>query len=99
MSYQYHFLEVAQLEYEAAVDWYLQRSPKAANGFINSVEETLKLICNTPKRWRNEYSNFHELGVRKYPYSLVYIIENELQRVIITAVFHGKRTPLDKYIV
>jgi plasmid stabilization system protein ParE len=99
MSYQYHFLEAAQLEYEEAVEWYLQRSPKAANGFINSVEETLKLICNNPNRWRNEYNNFHELGVRKYPYSLVYLIETELQRVIITAVFHGKRTPLNKYIV
>ena len=99
MSYQYHFLEAAQLEYEEAVEWYLQKSHKAANGFIASVEETLKLICNNPNRWRNEYANFHELGVKKYPYSLVYTIEAEMQRVIINAVFHGKRTPLNKYIV
>ena len=75
------------------------KKPSAAKGFIAFVEETLKLICENPNRWINEYANFHELGVKKYPYSLVYTIEAEMQRVIITAVFHGKRTPLNKYIV
>ena len=58
MNYQYYFLEVAQLEYEVAVEWYLQRSPKAANGFIKSIDETPKLIFKHPNRWRNQYSNF-----------------------------------------
>ena len=50
-------------------------------------------------KWVCYIRNFHELEVKKYPYSLVYTIETEMQRVIITTVFYGKRTPLNKYIV
>jgi plasmid stabilization system protein ParE len=99
MSFDYLFLETAQKEYEEAIEWYQQRSQSAAENFVLSVQETLELICNNPERWRNEYSNYHELGVKKYPHSLVYIIEPEKQRVIITAVYHGKRNPLKKYFL
>ena len=37
MSYQYHFLDAAHLEYEEAIKWYLQRSHMVANGFVISV--------------------------------------------------------------
>ena len=97
MSYQYAFLETAQREYEDAIEWYQQRSQQAAENFVLEIQKALDLICSNPQRWRNEYNNYHELGLKKYPHSIVYIIEPEKQRVLITAVFHGKRNPVKKY--
>ena len=97
MSYTYALLETAQMEYEDSIIWYQQRSPQAAENFMLAVEETLQTICNNPYRWRNEYKNYHELVVKKYPYSIVYMIEPENERVLVTAIYHGKRSPKGKY--
>jgi plasmid stabilization system protein ParE len=74
MKFQYSFLDVAQEEYDTSVGWYADRSVVAANGFIEAVEETLELIYNNPAGWRNEYEDYFEIVMKKYPYTLVYSI-------------------------
>lgn len=95
--YSYDFHIKAQKEYEASLKWYMVRSIKAAEGFISAVEETLGLICDNPARWRNEYKNLQELGVKKYPFIVIYIVEYELKHVLILSVFHAKRNPFQRY--
>ncbi|XOV92685.1 MAG: type II toxin-antitoxin system RelE/ParE family toxin [Bacteroidota bacterium] len=75
MKYKYVLLERAQLEYEDAVRWYAERSISAAENLIKSVEYSLKLICDNPYRWKNEYQKFHELGIHKFPYQIIYFID------------------------
>jgi plasmid stabilization system protein ParE len=98
MSCQYQFHEAAQLEYEESLLWYLLGSEKAANNFILAVDETLSLICDHPKRWRNIYKNFRELNVRKYPFTIVYAIDENIKVVTIISVYHHKRNPKNKYL-
>lgn len=57
--------ELAQNDYEIALTWYLKKSLEAANNFIIKIENTIELICDNPKRWRNEYKHFRELGLKK----------------------------------
>lgn len=95
--YTYDFHIKAQEEYEASLKWYIVRSIKAAEGFISAVEDSLTLICENPARWRNEYKSFHELGVKKYPFIIIYTVDYELMHVLILSVFHGKRNPRRRY--
>ena len=95
--YSYDFHIKAQEEYEESVKWYKIRSIKAAEGFVSAVENTLTLICQNPGRWRNEYKSLHELGVKKYPFVIIYTINHELEHVLIVSVFHGKRSPRRRY--
>jgi plasmid stabilization system protein ParE len=97
MSYSYSFLGKAQEEYERSVNWYAERSLQASAKFVTAVDATLKLICDNPVRWRNRYKNYYELGVKKYPFSLIYIIEPANKLIVITAVYHGKRNPKRRY--
>lgn len=97
MSYRYILHETAQQDYEEALQWYLQRSERAAENLIVAVDIALELICNNPTRWRNEYKHYHELGVKKYPYTIIYSIEADRQLIIVSAIYHHKRNPKIKY--
>jgi plasmid stabilization system protein ParE len=97
MSYRYILHELAQQDYDTVVAWYAARSSKAAENLITEVEHALQLICDNPGRWRNGYKYYRELGVTKYPYVIIYSIEEDKQLVIITAFFHTSRNPKKKY--
>lgn len=96
-SYSHLFNENAQLEYETSIEWYADRSLKAATNFINEVDRAILLICTYPSRWRNAYKNFHELQFKKYPFTIIYTIEEDKELVIVTSVFHHKRNPRKRY--
>ena len=97
MAYNYILLAKAQEEYESSVNWYNERSWPAADQFIESVDHALQLICEHPDRWRNEYKKYYELGVKKYPYSIVYTIDRESELVIVSSIYHHRRNPKKKY--
>lgn len=97
MSYSYAFHEYAQQDYEVIVEWYASRSIKSAKNFIVEVGHALQLICDNPNRWRNEYKHFRELGLKKFPYIIIYSVEEDIQQIIVTAIFHTSKNPKKKY--
>jgi plasmid stabilization system protein ParE len=97
MAFQYRLHPLAQEEYESSVSWYLKRSVRAATNFVNAIDKGLASICNDPKRYRNEYKNYYEFNTQKYPFTIVYTIEESLHIVLIIAVYHQKRQPENKY--
>ncbi len=97
MNFKYRIHELAQLDFEESVEWYAARSIKAAENFITEVEYTLELIAQYPFRFRNEYKNFRELGLKKYPFVIVYTVEEAEQLVSVMAIFHTSRNPKKKY--
>ena len=97
MTYTHLFLLEAQKEYETALYWYLERSTKAAKNFVIAFENALILVCTNPQRWRNGYENYFELRLKKYPFTIVYLIDDQNHLILITAVFHHSKDPIDKY--
>lgn len=55
------------------------------------------MICEHPKRWRNTYKGFYEINVRKYPFLIIYIIDEIEKIVVVTSVYHHKRNPENKF--
>jgi len=51
MPARIEFHEEAGTEYDAAFDWYFQRSPDAAVKFDSEVERAIEEILKTPQRW------------------------------------------------
>ena len=97
MSYQYIFLERAQEEYEDALSWYKEGSLKATENFIEELNSKVSLICEDPLRYRNTYKNYRETSLKKFPYSVIYFIDEVDKTIIIQSVFHHKRNPRKKY--
>src|SRR5580698_9731495 len=97
MAFRYKLIPAAQEEYESSVSWYLKRSLKAATNFVDAIDKGFLTICNDPKRNRNEYKDYYHFNVQKYPFTIVYAIDENLQLIIVVAVYHQKRQPGEKY--
>jgi toxin ParE1/3/4 len=97
ITFKYRLHPSAQDDYESSVSWYLKRSLKAATNFVNDIDRALAHICSDPKQNRNEYKNYYELSIHKYPFTIIYTVEEDLQTVIIVAIYHHKRKPGNKY--
>ncbi len=87
----------AAKEYLEAIFWYKERSLLAAENFIKSVNEAFSKIEAEPEYYRNSYKHFHELKLHKYPFTIVYFIDNNKNIIVITTVFHNRRNPNKKY--
>ena len=98
MMSDYVLLPAAQEDYEASLNWYLARSLNAAQGFMAAFEEAMILICEHPNRWYNAYEHYHELGLKKYPFRIVYALDEEEGIIVVIRVFHHSRNPDEKYL-
>ncbi len=97
MKYGYIYEPEAFIEYNDALMWYLERSVAAAENFANTIEEKLVDICIDPTVYRNPKKNYREISLKNYPYSIIYVIDEERNTVVITSVFHHRRAPKRKY--
>ncbi len=97
MVYRITFRKRAAKEYIKAIAWYKERSLRASENFRKAVEEGLNKIESDPFYFRNSYKHFFETKLPKYPYGIVYFIDEESRLVVITTIFHHKRHPKRKY--
>jgi plasmid stabilization system protein ParE len=97
MKYRHIYDPIALEEYKEAVKWYKDRSIMAAENFVIEIKKKINTICEDPLRFRNAYSVFREVLLKKYPYTVVYFVDERKKKIIITSVFHNKRNPTSKY--
>jgi len=86
------FHDEATAEYEAAFDWYLERSPDAALGFDVEVDRALAQIIAAPQRWAAGPHATRRFLLRKFPFTLIYR-ERASGKIQILAVAHTSRRP------
>lgn len=97
MNYAYIYEPAALEELREAVIWYGERSEIAARNFIVELKEKLKAICENPFGYRNSYRYFRETSLKKYPYYIVYFLDEKEKIIIVSSIYHHKRNPKKKY--
>ncbi len=97
MAYQINFRKKAAKEYIAAIAWYKERSLQAAENFVLMAQAALKEIEIQPENFRIVYNQFHQVKTKKFPYNIVYFIDEKKKAVVITIFFHQKRNPKKKF--
>jgi plasmid stabilization system protein ParE len=97
VEYQYFFNPQASNEYESTFKWYEGRSTVAADNLIIAVQNAIDNICNHPYSYRLTYKNLRETSLKKYPYNLIFKIDESKKVVIIISLYHHKRNPKNKY--
>lgn len=88
---KYNFHPAALIEYSEAVQFYAENNIELAQNFINAVEDTIFRIIESPQRYPVIDEDIHRCLVRKFPYAILYTIENEY--ILIIAVMHCSRKP------
>jgi plasmid stabilization system protein ParE len=82
----------AQKEIEKAIESYIPNYSDIPNNFViqlQSVYDTLK----TNPFFRIRYKTVRSLKLKKYPYSLYFVVNEKQKNVRILSCFHNKRDP------
>jgi toxin ParE1/3/4 len=83
----------AQREIENAIDYYALHSHGAPAHFITAIKETFETLETNPF-FCVRYKNIRAIKIRKFPYSLYFIVNEERKTVRILSCFHNKRNPV-----
>ncbi len=92
MAYKVIVSPRAQKELENAIDYYALYSADAPKSFILSIKETYTLLGINPF-FRVKYKNIRAIKIKKFPYSLFFVINKDNNTVRILSCFHNKRNP------
>jgi toxin ParE1/3/4 len=86
------FHDEAAAEYDAAFDWYMQRSSDSALRFDSEVAKAITQISQSPKRWAAGSHGTRRFLLRQFPFILIYC-ERQAGDILIVAVAHASRKP------
>lgn len=81
----------ALTEYSEAVQYYAEQKTELAQAFINTVEEAIYRIRESPNRWTLIDEDIRRCLTKKFPYGILYTIESDY--ILILAVMHCSRKP------
>jgi toxin ParE1/3/4 len=82
----------AAAEYDAAFDWYLERSAEAARKFDAEVGRAFTQILQSPQRWVVGPYHTRKFLLRQFPFTLIYR-ERVPGGVQVVAIAHTSRKP------
>lgn len=82
----------AEAEVEEAYRWYEERSAGLGTEFIRVVDAALEPIRRQPDLYPVKYKNARQVVLRRFPYSLYYIIQPDAS-IEVTSCFHTSRNP------
>jgi plasmid stabilization system protein ParE len=91
MNYALVFRPEVRKEIDEVYSWYESQQPGLGDNFLEQIDEALDRICQMPESYPAVYRDVRRAVVRRFPYAIYYRIVSS--RVIITAVFHGRRNP------
>lgn len=91
MNYVLVFRPEVRKELDEAYSWYEGQELGLGDDFLEQVDEALDRICQMPESYPTVYRDVRRTVIRRFPYIIYYRIVSS--RVIVTAVFHGRRNP------
>lgn len=92
MAYRIIVSPRAQKEIENAIDYYALYSTDAPENFIAVLKKAYTALQTSPL-FRIRYKNVRALKIKKFPYSLYFIVNEDKNTVRVLSCFHNKRNP------
>lgn len=83
----------AQLEVQEAFQYYQEKSEGLGFEFMRSLDAALQSVKRNPFAYQKIYKETRRVLLRKFPYALFYIAEEN--RIVVIACFHQKRSEID----
>jgi plasmid stabilization system protein ParE len=87
----------AEREHLKIVDWYTRRSFQATENFLLELKDTFDKITTAPFHYRSPKKNYREIRMKKYPYYVVYSINEHKKQINVLTIYHTSRNPESKF--
>ncbi len=81
----------ARLEADAAFNWYREHSLRAAEKFLDAIEQARTAIQDAPELWADYLYGTRRYLLKRFPFVVVFRIKEG--RIQVVAIAHGRRTP------
>ena len=91
MTYRLILQPEAEADLDEAYHWYQKQGRGLGAQFIGCVEAVFERICQRPEVHAVVYRNVRQTLVKRFPYVVCYVFEED--KVDVVAVFHGHREP------
>ena len=92
MSYDIVFHIKAKKELFNIEIWYLEKNVNVHKKFVIAFFEMMDVLKRNPKIFAKVYNNKRKANLKKFPYSIVFFIEEN--KIFIISIFHHSRNPL-----
>lgn len=83
----------AELEFDAAFDWYESRSKGLGVRFAQSIDDAFGYIATNPESAQKVDDRVRRSVVKTFPYSIYYHWDSHNGKVLIIAILHFSRNP------
>lgn len=80
---------------ENAVNYYKHINPKLAKQFLFRIREAKTYLTKSPNSFQIKYREVRTLILKQFPYHIHYLIDNDNDRIVILAIVHMYKNPLD----
>jgi len=98
MSYTHHLHPFAHFDIIEAYEWYELNKKGLGEDFINTIHNTIKQITTHPHTFSSKLNpNYREAVVKKFPFVIVYKVNDIKKDVFIASIHHAKKHPRLKY--
>ncbi|MCA9432457.1 MAG: type II toxin-antitoxin system RelE/ParE family toxin [Candidatus Omnitrophica bacterium] len=84
-------LPEANFEIQESFEWYLERSPRAAESFLFEIDRGIQAVLDSPMQWPPFEAGTRRYLLRNFPFNIIYRVEKD--RTLVVAVAHHKRKP------
>ena len=92
MRYKLKLLPVVYQDLRKAKKWYLGINAELGEDFKLKVNEEFDYIKQYPKHYQKKYEELRQAIVTRFPYTVYYLIEEELKMVVVIGVLAQKQS-------
>ena len=95
MSYSFVNRPAVRADIINAADYYKNINPELAKQFLFRIREAKVYIANSPLGFQVKYKRVRTLLLKQFPYHIHYLIDDIQKQIIILAVIHAYKNPVD----
>lgn len=92
MTYKLKLLPIVYQDLRKAKKWYLEINTALGEDFKLKVNDELDYIRRYPKYYQKKYKELRQAIVARFPYTVYYLIEEELKIVVVIGVLAHKQS-------
>ena len=78
-----------------AVNYYKEINLELAKQFLLRINEAKQYIQKSPKGFQIKYNQVRTVLLKQFPFQIHYLIDEEHNQIVILAIIHSYRKPVD----
>lgn len=95
MSYSFVNNPAVRVDVIEAISHYKKINPELAKQFLFRIREAKAYIARSPLGFQIKYNGVRTLLLKQFPYHIHYLINEKQKQIIILAIIHAYKNPID----